>query len=277
MTRTVLITGCSTGIGNAAAKAFHQHGWNVIATLRNPASAHGLEGRDNVLVTALDVTDPDSIANAIAAGLERFGQIDAVINNAGFGSYGIFEGASEASVRAVYETNVFGVMNVIRAVLPHMRERRQGQIINISSAGGFFALPTMSVYCSSKFALEGFSEGLSHELAPLGIRVKLIEPGGVLTTNFDTRATALATDDVTPAEYAPFVDATHAMLDQMRSAATATEQQVAEVIHQAALDDSGRLRHVATDDIRELVRLRQETCEDEYMAFMRQHIVPQLH
>lgn len=276
MTQTVLITGCSTGIGNAAARTFQQQGWNVIATLRNPASGHGLEGLENVLVTTLDVTDPDSIASAIAAGLERFGQIDALINNAGFGSYGIFEGASDASVRSVYETNVFGVMNVTRAVLPHMRERRQGQIINISSAGGFFALPTMSVYCSSKFALEGFSEGLSHELAPLGIRVKLIEPGGVLTTNFDSRATALAADDATPSEYAPFVDATNAMLDHMRTAASATEQQVAEVIHQAALDDSGRLRYLATDDIRELVRLRQETSEDEYMAFMRQHIVPQL-
>ena len=276
MTQTVLITGCSTGIGNATAKTFQQQGWNVIATLRNPASGHGLEGLENVLVTTLDVTDPDSIASAIAAGLERFGQIDALINNAGFGSYGIFEGASDASVRSVYETNVFGVMNVTRAVLPHMRERRRGQIINISSAGGFFALPTMSVYCSSKFAVEGFSEGLSHELAPLGIRVKLIEPGGVLTTNFDNRATVLAADDATPSEYAPFVDATNAMLEHMRTAANATEQQVAEVIHQAALDDSDRLRYLATDDIRELVRLRQETSEDEYMAFMRQHIVPQL-
>lgn len=276
MTRTVLITGCSTGIGHAAAKIFQAKGWNVVATLRRPEDASDLAALDRVLATRLDVTDPASIGSAIAAGIERFGDIDVVVNNAGYGLYGVFEGVAEANIRAQYETNVFGVMNVIRAILPRFRAKGSGTIINISSGGGIFALPTMSLYCSSKFALEGFSEGLYHELRSIGIKVKLIEPGGIMDTPFDAAATGKMAGTMPPAAYQPFIDGAVKIIDGMRVAATSTAADVAEVIFAAATDGSDRLRYVATEDVKSLIRLRQEASEEEYMAFICEHLAPQL-
>ena len=159
MTRTVLVTGSSTGIGNSCVRVFQREGWNVVATLRQPETATELRKLDKVLVAALDVTDRTSIAAAIQAGLDRFGALDMVINNAGFALYGAFEGLDDLDIRQMFDTNLFGVMNVVKGILPHFRARKAGHIVNISSAGGIVSLPAMSIYCSSKFALEGFSEG----------------------------------------------------------------------------------------------------------------------
>ena len=275
-TGTVLITGCSTGIGHATAKVFQAKGWNVIATLRRPEDAPDLKALDNVLVTRLDVTDPASIESAIAAGIQRFGDIDVIVNNAGYGLYGVFEGLSDATIRAQYETNVFGVMNTIRAILPRFRAKGSGVIVNISSGGGFFALPTMSIYCSSKFAVEGFSEGIYHELRSIGIKVKLIEPGGVMDTPFDSGASRKMAETTPPSSYQPFIDGTAKIIDGMRAVATATSADVAEVVFAAATDGTDRLRYLATDDIKGLVQLRQGASEEQYMAFMCAHLAPPL-
>jgi NAD(P)-dependent dehydrogenase (short-subunit alcohol dehydrogenase family) len=276
MTRTVLVTGCSSGIGNSCARVFHREGWNVVATLRQPAAATELGKLDKVLIAALDVTDPAGIAAAIQAGLDRFGDIDMVINNAGFALYGVFESLDDPDIRRMFDTNLFGVMNVIRGILPHFRSRKAGHIVNISSGGGIFSLPAMSLYCASKFALEGFSEGIYHELAAIGISVKLIEPGGVLSTPFDRTALARMAQSTPPPEYEPFLHALSKNMEVMRRHAKATADDVAEAVFVAANDGTNRLRYVVTEDIKELVRLRHETSEEQYMAFVREYIAPEL-
>lgn len=276
MTKTVLVTGCSTGIGNSCARVFHREGWNVVATLRRPEVATDFSKLDQVLVAALDVTSPASIAAAIQAGLDRFGDIDMVINNAGFGVYGVFEGLDDLDIRRMYDTNLFGVMNVTRGILPHFRSKKAGHIVNISSAGGIFALPAMSIYCSSKFALEGFSEAIYHELAAIGISVKLIEPGGVLTTPFDGAALARMAHTTPPSEYEPFLHALSKNMKGMRDQAKATAADVAEAVFVAATDGTNRLRYVVTDDIKELVRLRHEASEEQYMTFVREYVAPKM-
>ncbi|MBW7456628.1 SDR family NAD(P)-dependent oxidoreductase, partial [Paenibacillus sepulcri] len=133
MTKTVLITGCSTGLGKTTARKFTSEGWNVIATMRKPDESIAAENPDRIFVTALDVTDPASIETAIAAGAARFGRIDAVVNNAGISVVSIFEATPMKMVRDIFETNVFGVMNVIQAIIPHFREHSGGAVVNISS------------------------------------------------------------------------------------------------------------------------------------------------
>ncbi len=184
MKRTVLITGCSSGFGKLAARTFQANGWNVIATLRSPESETELTQLDDVLVTRLDVTEAESVEQAVAEGLARFGAIHVLVNNAGFGGHALFEQFSDEAVRAMYDTNVFGLMNVTRAVLPHMRERGDGCVINVTSLSGLLGTPISSVYSSTKFAVEGLTEALALEYGPLNIRFKSVAPGAYPTTRF---------------------------------------------------------------------------------------------
>lgn len=183
-TRTVFITGCSTGIGRLTALTFQAKGWNVAATMRSPEHETELSELENVLVTRLDVTDGASVEAAIGATLERFGAIDVLVNNAGRGGRGLLEQTTETQQQQMYETNVFGTMRVTRAVLPHMRARRSGVVINVTSMAGLLGLPAESLYCSAKFAVEGFTEALSWECKPLGIDVKSVAPGVYRRTAF---------------------------------------------------------------------------------------------
>lgn len=182
--RTVLITGCSTGMGKLAAQTFQAQGWNVVATMRNTDKGQDLAALENVAVVALDVTDNASIERAVNAALERFGAIDVLVNNAGVGAHALVEQFPESEVRRVYDTNVFGVMNVCRAVLPHMRERKSGIVINVTSMAGFVGLAGETAYSSSKWAIEGFTEGLDLEYRLLGIRAKTVAPGAYMATDF---------------------------------------------------------------------------------------------
>jgi NAD(P)-dependent dehydrogenase (short-subunit alcohol dehydrogenase family) len=277
VTRTVLITGCSTGFGEATARLFAARGWNVIATMRRPEAGAALAAIDHVMVARLDVQDQASIDSAIAQGIARFGRIDVLVNNAGFGLFGVFEATSRQRVLEQFEVNVFGLMDVTRAILPHFRSNRSGVIVNISSGGGVFALPMTSLYNASKFALEGFSESLAYELASLGIKVKIVEPGGVLSTDFVRRSSREAGEAEALPDYGPFVTAVEAAFEGLRaSRAGATSEQVAEVIFTAATDQTEQLRYVATDNIKAWVAARRETSEDEYMAFMRARVTPGL-
>lgn len=269
MTKTVLITGCSSGFGKTATHYFVRQGWNVVATMRNVDDGKELAELDGVLVTRLDVQDPVSIETAIEAGIAKFGRIDALVNNAGYGLFGIFEATSPEKIQEQFDVNVFGVMSVTRAILPHFRTNKAGVIINVSSGAGVFALPMISLYCASKFALEGFSEALSYELSGLGIIVKVVEPGGVISTKFGERSGAEAGQAQSSADYDPFVQASHALFEGMRGQRLATEEDVAKVIFEAATDGSDQLRYVATDDIKPLVQARRETSEAEYIQLMR--------
>ena len=153
----------------------------------------------------------------------RFGRIDVLVNNAGFGLFGVFEAAPRDKIREQFEVNVFGVMDVTRALLPHFRAKRSGVIVNVSSGAGVFTLPMISLYCASKFALEGFSESLSYELARLGIAVKIVEPGGVTNTGFGERSGRTAGSRPSP-DYQPFLRATNAVFAGLRAAARRRHQ-----------------------------------------------------
>lgn len=274
MTRTVLITGCSSGFGAAAARLFAERGWNVIATMRTPVEAPG--DYPDVLVTRLDVQDRDSIRSAVQRGVTRFGRIDVVVNNAGYGLFGVFEGTTRDKVQEQFDVNVFGVMDVIRETLPHFRQNHSGLYINISSGAGVFGLPMISLYNASKFALEGFSESLSYELGALGIGVKIVEPGGVLETRFGQRSGDEFSSTETPQDYNDFMAGAGAIFEALRqSRGLATSEEVAEVIYQAATDGTDQLRYVATEDIKPLIEKRRGSSECEYMAFMRERMRPQ--
>src|SRR5258706_1369432 len=162
--KTVLITGTSSGFGKTAARLFAKKGWNVVATMRRPETEKELGGLEDMLVARLDVQDQSSIAEAIEAGIARFGRIDALINNAGFGLYGLFEATAVEKVREQFDVNVFGVMDVTRAILPHFRKNKRGLILNVSSGAGGSTMPMTSLYLASKLALPGFSESLPYEL-----------------------------------------------------------------------------------------------------------------
>jgi NAD(P)-dependent dehydrogenase (short-subunit alcohol dehydrogenase family) len=183
--KTILITGASSGIGRATAQFFAQKGWNVAATMRKPENDQALNGWPNLKKYALDVTQPDSIAQAVAQAHKDFGGIDVVVNNAGYGALGIFEKSDTSAIRRQLETNVIGLMEVCRAILPYFRQQRGGTIINISSVGGRVTFPLYSVYHATKWAVEGFSESLQYEVKPWNIRVKLVEPGAIKTDFYD--------------------------------------------------------------------------------------------
>ena len=179
MTRRVwFITGCSTGFGRALAQQTLALGYPTVLTARNTAQIEDLAaGHPDALVLKLDVTDPQQIKEAVAAAQARFGAIDVLVNNAGIGYFGSFEESGMEEVRAMFEVNVWGLAETTRAVLPMMRARRSGTVVNISSIAGIAAFPSLSFYNATKFAVEALSEAMAQEVAPLGIKVLLVEPG----------------------------------------------------------------------------------------------------
>lgn len=271
MPQTVLITGCSSGLGRSTALFFASKGWNLVATMRRPEASSDFISLPNVLVTRLDVEEPASIHSAIGAGIKRFGGIDVLVNNAGYGLFGVFETIPPEKIREQFAVNVFGVMDTTRAMLPHFRSRKSGIIVNISSGAGIYALPALSIYCASKFALEGFSEALSYELASQGVRIKIVEPGGVVSTSFGKRSAQESAGNRSLPDYNAFTAQTMALFARMASERRGTEQQVSECIYAAATDGTDQLRYVATDDIKPFVHARREISEAEYIALMRSH------
>jgi len=172
-----LITGCSTGFGRELVRSVLRRGFRVVATARDPNSLAEFATDPRALVTALDVTRPEQIAAAVAQAEARFGAVDVLVNNAGYGYLSAIEEGDDADVRAMFETNVFGLANVTKAVLPGMRARRRGHVVNISSMGGLIGFAGIGYYNATKFAVEGLSEALAGECAPLGIKVTVVAPG----------------------------------------------------------------------------------------------------
>ncbi|KRE05800.1 short-chain dehydrogenase [Bosea sp. Root381] len=199
--QTWFITGASRGFGALVAKLALEKGDAVVATARDPRSVTaGLGEHPNLLAVALDVTDEAQAYAAAKEAIRRFGKIDVLLNNAGFGLLGAVEEATATEVEALYRTNVFGVLNVVRAVLPHMRRARSGHILNISSIGGYRSGAGFGVYCSTKFAVEGLTEALAEELAPLGIKATIVEPGYFRTDFLDARSLSVSNGQI--ADYA---------------------------------------------------------------------------
>ncbi|ACU60604.1 SDR family oxidoreductase [Chitinophaga pinensis] len=268
MNKTILITGTSTGFGASAVHYFAQKGWNVIATMRDITKAGDLQNMDRVFVTKLDVQDKSSIETAITGGIERFGNIDVVVNNAGYGLFGIFESISPEGIQDQFAVNVFGAMDVVRAILPHFRAKNNGTIINISSGAGAIGFPMASVYSASKFALEGWSEGLRYELASLGIKVKIVEPGGATKTAFIERMGGESAGLQAIENYIPFLEQIGKVYGGMATAADADAvEKVVTAIYDAATDNTDTLRYAPTNDIQALLKARRTTSEEAYQQF----------
>lgn len=176
-----LITGCSTGFGHELARQVIERGYRAVITARDPAALEGYGVSANVLVLKLDVTKPDQVSAAIDAAKARFGGVDVLVNNAGIGYFAAVEEGEDAEIRRMFDVNVFGLGRMIQAVLPGMRQRRRGCIVNFSSIGGIRAFPALGYYNATKFAVEGLSEALWQEVEPLGLRVMLVEPSGFRT------------------------------------------------------------------------------------------------
>jgi len=246
MSRTAFITGASTGIGRATAQRFQAEGWNVVATMRSPKDGADLAALPRVLVTRLDVTDSASISSAVSEARAAFGGIDVLVNNAGFGAYGALEVTDMDVVRRQFDTNVIGLLEVTKAVLPTMREQGSGVIVNISSVGGRMAFPLGSLYHGSKFAVEGISDALTYELAPLGISVKVIEPG-LVDTDFAGRSFVLSLDP-NGGPYQETVGAVLTAFAAIQGQGSATAGTVAGAIYGAATDGSRQLRYIVGDD-----------------------------
>lgn len=236
----ILITGCSSGYGLETARHFHARGWSVIATMRRPREGL-LPVSDRLRLLALDVTDPESVAAAVAAA----GPVDALVNNAGVGVVGAFEATPMAHVRKVFETNTFGTMAMTQAVIPQMRARRSGTIVNVTSSATLAPMPLAAAYTASKQAIEGFTGSLAHELGAFGLRVRLVEPGHAPTTRFAQNAGVDLAALIPPA-YAAFAEPIFAGF--AAPALITQETDVAEAVWRAVADPSDRLRYPAGAD-----------------------------
>jgi NAD(P)-dependent dehydrogenase (short-subunit alcohol dehydrogenase family) len=249
---------------------FGGRGWNVVATMRDTADAGDLADNNAILVTRLDVADQSSIDPAIAAGIHRFGVVDAVVNNAGYGLFSIFEGTTRAAIQRQFDVNLFGMMDVTRAILPHFRSNGEGTIINVSSGAGVFGAPMASIYSASKFAVEGFSEALWYELAALGIKVKLIEPGGAPGTGFMVRSGAEGSNVPIDFDYSPFLEHISRVYGSMAGGADPDAVlEVAAAIFEAATDGTDRLRYIPTSDVQPIFNARRHTSEEQYQTLVR--------
>jgi NAD(P)-dependent dehydrogenase (short-subunit alcohol dehydrogenase family) len=242
MPKTILITGASSGIGKATAERFVERGWNVAATMRSPETATNWNATDRLFLAPLDVTKPDTIRAAIDQTLARFGSLDAVVNNAGYGLVGPFECSAPEQIAKQLQTNLVGVMNVVREILPHFRQQKSGAVVNVSSVGGRITFPLYSLYHATKWGLEGFSEALQFELRPFNIRVKIIEPGPIKTDFYDRSMDVMAKPGLVA--YDGFVN--RAMPNMQKAGATAPGPElVAGVIYKAVTDNSWKLRYAA--------------------------------
>ncbi|WP_206614015.1 SDR family NAD(P)-dependent oxidoreductase [Paenirhodobacter populi] len=247
--KTWLITGASRGIGLEIARAALRSGDQVVATARKPEQVKaGLAGEDDsrLLSLALDITDQSAIEAAVDAASKRFGRIDVLVNNAGYGQLGVFEQQSVAAIKRQFATNFFGTLEVTRAVLPIMRAQRSGHIFTVSSISGLTGSEGGSIYSATKFALEGWSEGISFELKPFGIRTTLIEPGFFRTDFLD--ASSVSYGDIVIPDYAEYSAAFRVQLDAINHAQAGDPAKLGEAIVTLAASDDLPVRFAAGSD-----------------------------
>jgi len=264
MKKTILITGTSSGIGKATAIHFQQKGWNVIATMRTPEKETELNKLENVQLERLDVLDLESIDQAIKNGISSFGKIDAIVNNAGYGAYGPLESFPRENIIKQFNTNVIGLMDVTKAIIPHFRVNKDGVIINISSIGGQITFALGSLYHGTKFAVEGISESLHYEMKEIGVKVKIVEPG-MIATDFGGRSFDFKAGEI--ADYQPIIGALMKQWQNPDNTSSAASL-VAGVIYTAVTDDSEQLRYRAGDDANFLLDSRKKMTDDEFFSMM---------
>lgn len=262
MKQTLLITGASSGIGKATALYFADKGWNVAATMRNTNGQTELEQHENIKLYQLDVTDTASVGEAIKSVVDDLGKIDVLVNNAGYGLVGPLETATEDDVMKQFNTNLFGVIRTIKAVLPSMKAQKSGTIINITSIGGLVTFPFNSLYHATKFGLDGLSESLKYELQLFNITVKVVAPGGVLT---DFAGRSLHTT-VNPGEKTDYDEALAKVWDRFNNNAgnSSSAEQIAKIVYDAATDGSNKLRYIAGKDAQGLYEAWKSMSNEEF-------------
>lgn len=268
--KTVLITGSSSGIGKASVHYFSKNGWKVFASMRNTEDTAWCENLNNVIPLSLDVSDLSSIRSCLKSIIREGNTLNALINNAGYGGYGAFELSSPDQRLRMYQVNVFGMMNVIQEVLPHFRKEKSGLIINVSSIGGRMTYPLYSVYHSTKWAVEGFSESLYYELRQLGIQVKIVEPGAT-KTDFQNRSQVIFKNaEIT--DYDSYMERLYAKVEAAFYKAMLPEK-VADTIFQAATDQTDQLRYpVGNKNSMLVLRLRKLLPLKIFMKMIRKNI-----
>jgi short-subunit dehydrogenase len=250
--RTVLITGASTGIGKETAMYFAERGWNVAASMRNLNSTD-FNKYPNISKYHLDVNDEKSISEAIKATIEKFGAINVVVNNAGYAAAGAFECATPQQIKKQFDVNVFGLMNVTRTILPHFRKNNSGTIINLASVAGHAGFPTFTLYNSTKFAIEGFSESLQYELRQFKIKVKIVEPGPIKTDFYDRSMDKIENPEIT--EYDNFINPAMKKMTEMGMKGLPPIA-VAKTIFKAAMSNSNKLRYPVAFQAAAMIKLR---------------------
>src|SRR5215475_9302491 len=258
--QTVFITGSSSGLGRAAARMFAERGWNVIATMRNPKKASELDDLDGVTKYPLDVTQPEQVK----AAAEKFGAtVNVVLNNAGYGLAGPLEALSDEQILRVFDTNLMGTVRTTRAFLPYFREQRAGLFINTVSIGGIIALPFNSSYIATKWATQGWSEAMSFELAPFGIGIKTVLPGGINTDFIGSMVIG----------HHPAYEQADQILsvfkDPKNVAGYSKPEQIAEVIYEAATDGKDQLIYVAGEDAKEWYASRRALGDEVFRKTLR--------
>ena len=264
MSKTVLITGASSGIGKSTAKIFQENKWNVISTMRNPGKEGELQNLSNTIVEELDVTRQSTIDSAIDKGIRTFGRIDVLINNAGFGMMGVLEASSEELMRQIFDVNVFGPIRVMKSLLPHYRSHGGGLILNVSSIVGRACFPYQALYHSTKHALEGLTDASQYELAPLGIKVKLVEPGGV-STEFVNNISLTGDSDID--DYKKGMEKYFAGVQGMMGSLSSSDS-IAEIVYKASTDGTDQLRYLAGADAEQVMGARQSMDDRAFYTMM---------
>jgi len=276
MHRVALITGCSSGIGYETALMLGRNGFRTFATMRNTKKSDSLqevirkEGLD-VSIRQLDVNDDASIENTINNIKNEANRIDVLINNAGFGLVGFFEDLTLDEIRDQFETNFFGVLNITKKIIPIMRIQKSGTIINISSGAGQVGFPGISAYVSTKFAIEGFSESLTYELLPYGIKVVIIEPG-VIKTNFFRNCKVSEHSVKKNSTYSSSLDKFQKNIEIMQEHATSPTD-VAKVIIQVLGNSEPKQRYIVGNDVAMILEAKKNLSEIEFKKMMIQNII----
>ncbi|MGF6735110.1 NAD(P)-dependent dehydrogenase (short-subunit alcohol dehydrogenase family) [Paraburkholderia youngii] len=262
-----LITGVSSGFGRSLAEAVLTRGDKVVGTVRNETQMASFEnlapGRAHGLL--LDVTDAAAVPRAVGQALERTGAIDILVNNAGYGLFGALEEVSDAQARQLFDTNVFGTVNVIRAVLPHFRARKRGHIVNFSSVAGVIGIAGCSFYCASKHAVEGLSESLAQELHPFGIGVTLVEPGG-FRTNFAGGSLKWSENELP--DYSETVGQMRRYMSSYHGTQAGDPAKAAEAIVRAVSADAPPLRLPLGPDAVDVVRKKLASVQDNLETWL---------
>jgi NAD(P)-dependent dehydrogenase (short-subunit alcohol dehydrogenase family) len=255
--KTIFITGASTGLGRATALLFLQKGWRVIATMRKPEDRKGLPEQENLTVMKMDVTDLGQINTTVAECLKA-GPVDVVFNNAGYGLLGAMEAFGDADIVKQIDTNILGVIRVTNAFIPHFRANGGGMFLSTTSLGGHVGFPLNAIYNATKFAIEGWSEGLSFELAMHNISVKTIAPGAI-ATDFGGRSLDKRQHD----GYQDMEEKLFAAIDGMVAVASSAEQ-IAEVVYEAVTDGKDQLHYMAGADAIAIMKRREEIGSEQF-------------